>query len=62
MALQRIRHHNQQFRDAELAGAAIRVRTYAGGIVNPSLLQVPRIENLLAEISGTNVEVSQGIM
>lgn len=58
MALVRIRHHNEQFRDADLVGAAIRVRTNAGGIVNPSLTQIPRMENLLAEMSGTSTEVS----
>ena len=63
MALVRIRHHNEQFRDAELVGAAIRVRTNVGGIVNPTaLMQLPRVEKLLAEMSGTNAEVSQGIM
>ena len=43
-------------------GAAIRVRTNAGGILNPALMQIPRFENLLAEMSGTNPEVSQGII
>ena len=47
MALLRIRHQNQQFSNAQLVGATIRVRTNSGAAMNPLLNGMPRIDSLL---------------